>query len=294
MKATGLSQEAFDKGLKEDARLFAAVGRSLGDIAVGFIPFIGGGRDLYQAVSGKNIISGARLTRTERMLSAASAMTAGMIIGVKGFRALKALANDANALQAVESEAVALSQTLTKGGLTNEKALDDLAKVVREAGSEPEQQKIIHDLSVNVFEKLEANGIKINISEVKDAGWENAVSLSRGREVAYAENSFVVVGKAVNPIDAVRVYGPTNQVVGPWLTLREFVNGKSAVEIQKDVLNLPQEIDHIVDVRIPSGAKLEVSVAGKNGFGSGNGALQIRLPSETLDKTWFSNPRSLQ
>lgn len=77
----------------------------------------------------------------------------------------------------------------------------------------------------------------------------------------------------------------------------EDVAGLSAEQIARK-FSLPQVPDRIVDVTLPSGIKMQASVA--NGIlegakgGGGGVQFEIQMPTRSLDQAWFGTARTLK
>ncbi len=78
------------EGDTEGQSAFAKVATMAADIGLGFIPVVGTGRDGYEAISGRSLLTGQRLGVAGRTFAALGALTGGLVSG--GSKGIKALA----------------------------------------------------------------------------------------------------------------------------------------------------------------------------------------------------------
>ena len=81
--AVETADEEFAEGRKETAGLAYQVGEAVSDIALGVTPYVGLGKDVYEALTGRHLLTGRDLSNFERSMSvvgiAVSGATGGMI-----------------------------------------------------------------------------------------------------------------------------------------------------------------------------------------------------------------------
>jgi hypothetical protein len=63
----------------EQYKYYFEIGKQMLDISLGFIPGVGWARDVFEAVSGKNLITGDELSTWERTFALAGAVTGGVV-----------------------------------------------------------------------------------------------------------------------------------------------------------------------------------------------------------------------
>lgn len=114
LRAVKNADHAFATGRHKDASALKEIAVAMSDIALGFIPFVGLGRDLYEVTTGLHLLTGRSLSDSERFISALGVLTIG------GFGVVKA------GLELVKDEA-----RLGRAGQVLIKALDGV--VVRSA-----------------------------------------------------------------------------------------------------------------------------------------------------------------
>ena len=69
LSAVEVADEEFANGQKETAELAYSLGESMADIALGVLPYVGVAKDVYEAITGKHLLTGRSLTGVERSLS---------------------------------------------------------------------------------------------------------------------------------------------------------------------------------------------------------------------------------
>ena len=69
LSAVEVADEEFANGQKETAELAHSLGESMADIALGVLPYVGVAKDVYEAITGKHLLTGRSLTGVERSLS---------------------------------------------------------------------------------------------------------------------------------------------------------------------------------------------------------------------------------
>lgn len=83
LKAVKSADHANAIGNKEVAIAYKEIAIAMTDIALGFIPFIGVGRDLYEAATGTHLLTGRSLLDSERFIAALGVVTIGSVGMVK-------------------------------------------------------------------------------------------------------------------------------------------------------------------------------------------------------------------
>jgi hypothetical protein len=102
LRAVKSADHAYASGDKEVASAYKEVALFMTDIALGFVPFVGVGRDLYEAVSGQHLLTGCALTDSERFVAALGVVTLGSVGMVKaGLQVLKSEARLGRAGQVI-------------------------------------------------------------------------------------------------------------------------------------------------------------------------------------------------
>ena len=95
--AVETADEEFSKGRKETASLAYKVGEAASDIALGVTPYVGGGgrfgKDVYEALTGRHLLTGRELSNFERSMSVFGVAISGATGGIISSGSLKASLN---------------------------------------------------------------------------------------------------------------------------------------------------------------------------------------------------------
>ena len=82
LSAVEVADEAYAEGQRPSAKLAYSIGEGMADIALGVLPYVGVAKDVYEAITGRHLLTGRSLTSMERSFAfagvALSAVTGGM------------------------------------------------------------------------------------------------------------------------------------------------------------------------------------------------------------------------
>jgi hypothetical protein len=73
-----LGDQSLAAGALEDGQAYLEVAYQLADVAMGFVPGVGWGKDVYESVTGTNLLTGKSLSDTERAFAVLGVLTVGM------------------------------------------------------------------------------------------------------------------------------------------------------------------------------------------------------------------------
>ncbi len=91
--AVETADEEYVAGNKDEAQIAYHVGEIMSDITLGIMPYIGVGKDIYEALTGKHLLTGRTLTNFERSLSVMGIALSGVSGGVLSSGVIKTSLN---------------------------------------------------------------------------------------------------------------------------------------------------------------------------------------------------------
>lgn len=104
LESVDASFESLEANNHSDANSFYQIGVAMADIALGFVPGVGAGRDLYEFISGESLLTGEELSGTERAFAALGAITGGLGSRLKTpFKYFKKLVDDSLGSRIIKS-----------------------------------------------------------------------------------------------------------------------------------------------------------------------------------------------
>ena len=98
LSAVEVADEEFANGNEPEAETAFQIAEAMSDIALGVMPYIGTGKDIYELVTGKHLLTGRDLTIFERSMSGVGIALAGVSSGFLNSGQLKAALNTTNAV----------------------------------------------------------------------------------------------------------------------------------------------------------------------------------------------------
>ena len=66
LMAVEVGDEEYSLGNKESAQLAYHVGETMADLSIGVVPYVGTGKDVYEFVFGRHLLTGRKLSAFER------------------------------------------------------------------------------------------------------------------------------------------------------------------------------------------------------------------------------------
>ncbi len=96
LAAVEVADQEFVAGKKQEAEIAYHVGETMSDIALGVMPYIGVGKDIYEALTGKHLLTGRRLTHFERSFSVIGIALSGISGGVLSSGVIKTSINQSS------------------------------------------------------------------------------------------------------------------------------------------------------------------------------------------------------
>lgn len=256
------ADKAYQEGDLESAKMYKDIAVAVADIALGFVPVVGVGRDAYVFFVGKNLLTGDDLGWTERGFAAVGLLTAGVVTSLtRGARAAVRLGAHAGEVAHAVKSGERIGEKITKSAakFTNEaekaKHLSDIGDSIRK--SHPE-------MVIEEFHTAE---------ELNDMAMKGAAS-----ERPFNSHSYGVSGKLKEATTFVRFYNEeTTLKAGTWLALAKDIDYKRMTPAQiKHALSLPFEPRFVVEVEIPKGTAILKSKTSATYSGLG-GTTQYRI-----------------
>lgn len=228
-------------------------------LGIGFTPGVNDVADIYELFSGKDFLTGNKLSYFERALSGV-----GVIAGSgQAYRYANRVLN------------------------APAKYLPEFEKGIERIGG-----KALEKIEVNTAKNSLGNS-KLRHAKSYTAEEINTRHIEVGNQPPYKIGTRVSEIESINGEKWVRVHGGNNEI-GKWIVREEAVSGLNPDQI-KMKYSLPKIPTHISDVSPPAGTKILRGRVTEN-FGGKAGAIQyeINLPREQINTDWFSNKRVLR
>jgi hypothetical protein len=130
--ATDEAESSYAGGEVDEGDALVEMGLGLADAAIGFTPGVGWAHDVYQAVTGTNLITGEELDTFDRSMAVLGVMSGGILskvgTAVKASKTLRRLADSGSLVKGSDkyTDAVRNAEKYKDAGL-DKKTLDDLA-----------------------------------------------------------------------------------------------------------------------------------------------------------------------
>jgi hypothetical protein len=246
------------------------------DIATGTLPVISTGRDIYEALTGKNLLTGVNLTNLERSLA---------LVGIASLGA----SHFTKVVSVVAGNLPEFTRVVSRVGLTL-KVPDVVAGgAVKIADSAAKLGfKNADDIKRNtgVIERWASH---FNVRKIEDAANINAKMIEKGMEPAYKSGTKVIEFETSAAVSWVRVHGQANQA-RPWMMREVDIKDLSGKQIAEkfNIKDIPTMISR---VDVPAGTTIRIGSVGRNSFGTAEGAIQyeIRMPNDDfVPAEWFT------
>ena len=287
--------ESYNQGDAEIGDLLQEVSLTLTDIALSLTPGVGWGKDIYEAFTGRNLVSDEELSDVERGIAVFGVVTAGVgsKIGraAKIFKAMRAGAWKSKTL----GRAVDIAESATKFGATTKAGFDKFMEIAKQPFfKDPQAGSINISLLNDAIDKGKdvLKGWRKNhtITGMEDASVVNKRFIDDGWEGPYKDGTKVFSFTTKNEGNWVRVHGSASKPEGGWLMKEEAIRGLTPAQIQNK-FSLPATPTHITDVRVPANTPMNRGKVAEN-FGGGEGAVQYHLQTR-LDSQYYTNTRPL-
>ena len=209
---------------------------------------------------------------------------------------------------ALRAEATALATAKVENNVYRDSSLADPSKSVYSAtGPWIPAAKLTPQQADALIERNLPQGAQIVAKESADRLNINILKDDPAFAPPYVPGTQAVVIATVKETQFVRVYlpGTRSNVIGEWFMAESEIRGLTPAQIASKFA-LPQTPTHIVDVKVPKGQRLRMTVANdinifpdkSIGGNGGGGGVQIQLLTKPKDpeyfKNWFSNERALK
>lgn len=209
---------------------------------------------------------------------------------------------------ALRAEATALATARVENNVYRDSSLADPSKSVYSAtGPWIPAAKLTPKRADVLIERSLPRGVQLVTKESADILNINILKDDPAFAPLYVPGTQAVVIATVQETQFVRVYVPSTRsnVMGEWFMTESEIHGLTPAQIASKFA-LPQTPTHIVDVTVPKGQQLRVTVANdinifpdkSIGGNGGGGGVQIELLTKPKDpeyfKNWFSNERALK
>ena len=255
----------FYTGDLDEGEHWTEVAKEVIDLGLGFIPVVSTGKDLVEAITGFNFITGKKLETSERAFSALSVLSLGSGSlaknGIKIFDKLSTSLIDVNK--------IASSEVLGKNIIQKE------ASLFRKFG-----------------DKTWKRGDDLNEAHRKELGisaddfinpWK-----SDRRVMEFTTKEEIVLHRIFSKDISGEGTSEVSEELGRWYSRINPTEMGSKAEI-RDVLSLPQEnnVSSYVTIIIPAGTRVRMGVvAGSEKLGSRGGAIQYDLMNIEIPGSW--------
>lgn len=249
---------------EEDAEAFKAIGKDMLDLTLGLDPVTGLGRSTFELLTGKNVVTGAKLNKFERSLSAVGVMTFGM--GSTVIRSVKVASRMFHIYDGAHhllTERRTLEYAIREGQVIYSRVQNLITETVRK--NKITQIHTAEYVNETFFERY------VRAGTPPFEGGSHVIEVTASRELS---------GFA-------RVHAEDNMLKG-WLVRRNSVEGLSASDIMSKY-SITRPITHVSEVVLPKGTRL---LRGNiNGFSGPSGAIQYYIID--IQKEWFKTIRRL-
>ncbi|MGE4132394.1 MAG: pre-toxin TG domain-containing protein [Bdellovibrionales bacterium] len=292
--AVTAADDAYRRGDNETGDTLGKFAAALADIGVGFIPVVGEARDIYEVLTGKNLLTGELLTDVERGLALAGVISFGVVSGASRImKAAKKLGANADELSRAAKEAKTILKQVDEMGVERTSALKTLRRSVGWNGTRTAKE-VLNDINESIILRTKAMGIKLTNVKLGMADDLNRAARERfgaDHSASYLVGSRYIAGLVDYEHTLVRVFSSEkDNLVGGWLVDPRVIEGLSPMEI-KGVLNLSYIPDRIVPVIVPRGTAVHISIAEKTASDHIAGAIQVEVENFKLLR--FGEPQNL-
>lgn len=302
-KGIQAADESFSKGDIYDGEVMLDASLTLLDVSISLTPVLGEGRDIYEAVEGRDLITGEELGVTARFVAAIGAGIGIAAVAFPAILPLDKVADSARALVKLSKVSGTISGNIdflvSKTKRTIELAVGlgmsakDLAGIIKYSKvSRVDPERVIRSATNIGFKN--ADDIKGNIgtierwgksfrsSKIDDSSTVNQLLKADG----YTDPPYMAGTKVVSFISEsseqfVRVHG--GFAPGRWVLKKSDIQGLSPAQI-KEKFALPNTPTHISDVNVPVNTPMRMGTTGPN-YGHPGGSTQFeitqRIPEES-------------
>lgn len=206
---------------------------------------------------------------------------------------------------ALQAEARAVTKTKAENNVYRDSSLADPGKPVMSAtGPWIPAAQLSPGQADALVEKSLPQGVQRLGSESADGLNRNVLRDNPAYSPPYVPGTQAVLVATTSETQFVRVYSPAqgSNSVGDWFMPTSEIQALTAEQIASKYA-LPQVPTHVVDVRVPPGHRLRVTVANDinifpdrslGGNGGGGGVQYELLDKLQLHPSWFSNERRLK
>lgn len=158
LTAVQVADQEFASGRNEEAEVAHQIGQNMLDISLGLVPYVGVGKDAFEAVSGKNFVTGATLSSFERSMAVVGLGIAFVTAGTLSSGAIKAPVKIiGNILKKIHAESLAKGLVWVKGGFASVlKGADRIASLMEKIGLEFANEV---DMALDYFKRTLGNDI---------------------------------------------------------------------------------------------------------------------------------------
>jgi hypothetical protein len=244
------SDRSYAEGDTQSAEFYKKVGVAMADLALGLTPGVGLVKDVYEAVSGRSVLTGDLLGATDRILAMVGVITLGF-----GDDILKGVRSVQKIVEATEGAAKITTTVRNSLGVIRE------VKVVRYAGETVNEAM---SKQYKNFQKIWGEGSAV-------------YKFSTSRPM----RAWVVHGEAAEKL------GAFSMRENP-MRLLEKMSLEDAQKYLRDIYAIPpgNPISHISEIVVPTGETMLIGKAGENAWGTGGGVQFVTTFKEGVPLKW--------
>ncbi len=299
-KSAGLASvqaadQAFARQDAEAGKFYKEVAVGLADIALGFVPVVGVGRDIFEAVTGKSLLTGRSLSVEERALAIVGVATVGLASsGVRAIGYISKIARNSDHVARAGAQATRIAGAISNAGLKAAEAVPVLRRYVK-AHSGADSAAVLNNLKGEILDRADALGLKLEKRRIKFADDINEKEAAPGFTYGHLPETLAVSGIVTSESnDFRRVYSSQlDNWERSYIVHKSTIEGLSAVEISKRV-NITYVPDRIADVKVLTGTSVSISEIAATRVGNEFGHIQIYVAPEDLkSQLIFSNFREI-
>jgi hypothetical protein len=282
-------------GAMQESDQFKAIAQEVADIGLGLIPGVSIGKDAYELISGKNLVTGKDLTTFERAMAGVGILSLGtsnyVKAAIKGAgKFIKHVPN--GTYKYIADGADKIYRAATNSGLNGSAEIVAGGNFIKHVdggniGSIADMGQTLSNNS-SVIKGWRKNRDILNI---EDAATLNQRFIDKGWDAPFKDGTKAIEFTPTKIENYVRVYGNNSKPDGRWLFKAEAVQGLSADEIARKY-SLKYPPTHMVDVTVQPGVKVTRGKVAEN-FGGNEGAVQYLITNDNLDNVFYTNHRPL-
>jgi hypothetical protein len=289
---------AYSEKNLEAFKFFRDTATTMADIALGFVPIVGSGKDLYEAVVGRSLLTNEELGTDARALALLGVVTAGLAPSAfKAGRYISKIAGNSEVVEKVAARAGKIYDALRTSGLEVAESTPALRRFIK-ASPDADAAKVINNIKGEILDRADALNLKLGERRLRFAEDVN-IKEAEGRVnwlPSHNEGSLAVeatTGKTSS--DFVRVFSKQleNQE-RPYIVHKSTIQGLTAEQVARRLNLIDYVPDRIVDVELTKGARIRISEIAKLTPDNEAGHIQVILLDELKDYMKFTNPRELK